>query len=403
MRILMLCSSYPLHDRDSSSIFLRNLAIALSRGGIDVHILAPDHRLADESIRDPKVRVSRFRYLPRRWQTLAYGAGILPNLRQHPWRWLQVPFFALAMGWSLLGHCRRQRPDVIHAHWIIPQGLVAAAVGRLLNIPVVITAHGGDAFALRGRVVGALKRYALRHSQAWTANTRTTAAAAAASANLPGATIIPMGVDVDYFCGGQHGRAQACRDENHRRIVLFVGRLVEKKGVADLLEAFSRLPSPRREQTILWIIGDGTERERLERLAQTLDIDSSVKFWGHVQNQALPAYYAAADIFIAPSIVDASGDTEGQGVVIIEAMASGVAVVACRAGGIPDVIAHEKTGLLVQSQHPQGLSAAIDRLLGDAQLRARLGRAGQAHARQNFAWDAVATQFMALYRSLANR
>jgi len=403
MRILMLSSSYPLHATDSASIFLRHLALCLSRAGAEIQVLAPDHVLADESIQDPAIQLSHFRYLPRRWQTLAYGSGILPNLRRHPWRWFQVPFFMLSMSLALARLCRRTRPDVIHAHWILPQGLVAVFVGRLLHIPVVTTAHGGDAFSLRGGLLGSLKRYTLHHSQAWTANTRTTAAAVGVINNVTAPHIIPMGVDVGHFARHEANPAMPPIDKRGRYVILFVGRLVEKKGVFDLIEAFKQLPAEQLENTALWIIGDGTDRERLERLAGTLNINSRVCFFGRITNDELPAYYAAADIFVAPSIVDSSGDTEGQGVVIIEAMASGVPVVACKVGGIPDVITHEQTGLLVEPQNSPALSAAISRLLHDSDLRHQLSYVAQQRACQHYAWESIAKQFLSLFASIANK
>ena len=399
MRVLMLCSSYPRYAADSASIFLRHLALALSRGGADIQVLAPDHSLVNKSSLDPAIRLFHFRYFPRRWQTLAYGSGILPNLRQNPWRWFQVPFFLFSMFFVLLLLCRRNRPDIIHAHWILPQGLIAICVGKILNIPVVTTAHGGDAFSLRGGILASLKRFTLRHSRAWTANTRTTAAEVEKLGELSAPRIVPMGVDIEQFRGPD---TRVSEVTTHKKfVILFVGRLVEKKGVADLIKAFASLPANQLSAAELRIIGDGTERSSLETLAKALNIDSRVCFLGRMPHDALPAHYARADLFVAPSIIDRSGDTEGQGVVLIEAMSSGLPIIAYKTGGIQDVINHGETGFLITPRDIQGLGNAIETLLQDCGLRHRLGQEGKHHAHRNYAWEVIAQQFLEVFSDVA--
>jgi len=400
MRILMLCSSYPRFDSDSASIFLRHLAQALSRSGVKIHVLAPDHAEVDQSLLDPDIQISHFRYFPRSWQTLAYGSGILPNLKQHPVRWIQVPFFLIAMFYALLTVCRKHRPDVIHAHWVIPQGLIATLVGRILNIPVVTTAHGGDVFSLQGSFLAALKKYTLKNSQAWTANTNTTAFTMENLGKLNRPFIIPMGVDITRFNINHSATLSGVTKQQKDQIVLFVGRLVEKKGVVDLIQAFADLPAEQLNITELWIIGDGTEREKLEHKADSLKISHRVRFLGRLANDILPEYYSQADLFVAPSIVDRSGDTEGQGVVIIEAMASGVPVIAYETGGIKDVISNGDTGVLVAPYDITGLTNAITSLLKDKDARQRLAREGRNHVNRHYAWEVVARQFVELFSKL---
>ncbi|NIM21240.1 MAG: glycosyltransferase, partial [Candidatus Latescibacteria bacterium] len=129
--------------------------------------------------------IHRFRYFPKSWQKLAYGSGMVTNLRQTPSLWLQVPFFLVAMAYSLLRVIRKEHPDVIHAHWIVPQGLVALLGKFFFKIPILISAHGSDAFAFRNGLSRRLKRFILRNSDVWTANTRATANAIGEARSLP--------------------------------------------------------------------------------------------------------------------------------------------------------------------------------------------------------------------------
>lgn len=396
IKVLWLTSSYPRYPHDSASVFLGYFAQALANQQINLHVLAPDHCDVEPAFRQGNPISSHFRYFfPRRLQQLAYGSGILPNLRAKPRLILQVPFFMLAM---LLAAIRRliiDKPTLIHAHWIFPQGTIAVLLGKLFRVPVVVTAHGGDAFALRGGVLAWIKRWTIKNCNVWTSNTQATADAV--GPDLPKPHIIAMGIDYRRFAAGNAKLQRSSEPE--KLVLLFVGRLVEKKGVADLLAAVAGLPMPLRGRTELWIVGDGTERKRLEALAFEYGINDQVIFYGGLPNSQLPGYYAAADIFIAPSIVDAQGDTEGQGVILLEAMASGTAVISTRTGGIVEVIEHGKTGLLVNSNAPAEIRDAVEQLVADKELRVSLCVAGQ-RAAESYEWRKVALKFTNLYRRL---
>lgn len=398
LKVLWLTSSYPRSKDDSASVFLRYMAEALATQQIDLQILAPDCPEVEATPHATGIAIRRFRYFfSRKCQKLAYGSGILPNLRATPWLLLQVPFFVLSMfitaTWLLL----MERPALIHAHWIFPQGTVAVLLGKLFRIPVLVTAHGGDAFALRGSLLGAIKRWTIKHCRAWTSNTQATAAAV--GPDLPQPHVIPMGIDYKKFASG-NALAVRAAGEPQKFVLLFVGRLVEKKGVADLLRAVAALPAELSNQAECWIIGDGTERNRLQALAADLHIADKVIFYGKLPNSSLPDYYAAADIFIAPSVIDTSGDTEGQGVILLEAMASGTAVVSTLTGGIAEVVEHDRTGVLVEPARPEQLSVVLVRLLKDSECRNKLAVAGR-QASQAYDWLQVAERFGLLYLHLA--
>jgi glycosyltransferase involved in cell wall biosynthesis len=399
IKILLLASSYPRSRADTASIFLRQFAEKLSARGIDVHVLAPSDKNGGTEI-EGTVTVHRFRYRPVSFlQGLAYGSGIVANLRRHPWLWFQVPFFLVLMFYALRQLIRTERPDVIHAHWILPQGLIAVLTKYLYKVPVVVTAHGADAFAFRGQLAARLKRFAVAKSDAWTANTRATAEAIGLVAGLPASDVIPMGVDVGQFSGGN---PTSLRRElpSDGLLVLFVGRLVEKKGCYDLLEAFSLLRDDLRARTSLWIVGQGGEYDGLYAFATRLGIRPKVRFWGAVSNHRLPDFYAAADLFVAPSIRAESGDTEGQGVVFLEAFAARCCVLSTRVGGIAEVVTDGATGLLVEPNAPRQLAAAMESLLGDASLRNRLAKNAFQRVNQRYGWEKIAAAFETLYRKI---
>lgn len=397
VKVLWLTSSYPRFADDSASIFLRGLAYAINEQGFDLHIVSPDDSTVDPTFEQPLMTHHRFAYFwPKSVQRLAYGSGILPNLRARPYLLLQVPFFVAAAFFKTWHVIRYNKPDLLHAHWLFPQGFIAVALGRFYRIPVIVTAHGGDAFALQGSVLSQLKQWTVKHCSAWTSNTRATANTLGKDGKAP--VIIPMGIDYAVFSSGNPRLHRAALNSD-TLVLLFVGRLVEKKGVADLIRAVHLLPDDLKHKTELWIIGDGTERDSLEALACRYGLSDRVKFHGRIPNQDLTDYYAAADIFIAPSIVDGKGDTEGQGVILLEAMASGTAVISTKTGGISEVITHLKTGLLISPGKPEELKAAIKRLMANPDLRQALAAAGQSQARL-YDWSIIGERFSALYRQL---
>ena len=397
-KVLFLTSSYPRNESDTAAVFLRYLAEELAARGLQVHVLAP----ADgqrESKTEGKLIVHRFKYFPARWQKLAYGSGIMPNLKRSPWLWLQVPFYLLAMTLALLRLVRQQRFDLLHAHWIVPQGLIGVLARKFFSVPLITTAHGADTFALQGWFSRLVKRQVVANSDVWTANTRATSRAVESEALARPAHIIPMGVDIERFAGGDR-RALRRQLTDDRYLLLFVGRLVEKKGCHDLLRALALLPPALGQRTTLWIVGDGDQKTFLEKTAKDLGINRQMRFWGAVSNQNLPDFYAAADLFIAPSIEARSGDTEGQGVVILEAFAARACVLATRIGGITSMVRDQATGLLVEPGNPQALASAIDQLLNDLELRKRLADNAFAEVTARYSWARIAGEFEKLYREV---
>lgn len=396
LKVFMLTSSYPRGREDSAGVFLRYLAENLSQRGLEVHVLAPAYRKGGTCI-EGNVHVHRFQYLPARLQKLAYGSGILPNLRHNPWLWIEVPFFLATMTYAFVRCLWREKPDLIHAHWVLPQGLVAVFAKLFYGNPVVITAHGSDAFRLKGRLTNKLKRLVLGNADAWTSNTRATSEALESDMALPKPRIIPMGVDVECFHSGERTSLRRELPENEF-LILFVGRLVEEKGLRDLLSALTLLPTKLRRKASLWVLGDGPYQIELQQYAETLGMSGKVRFWGSISNHLLPDFYAAADLFVAPS-----GDSEGLGVVLLEAFAARLCVIATRVGGISEVVEDGCTGILVEPRNPQQLAITMEKLLSNERLRAEMAENAFARVKRYYDWMKIASDFEELYRGLIQK
>lgn len=332
---------------------------------------------ATEKIGD--VRVERFAYFPRRWEDLADGA-IIENLRQRRSRWIQVPFFVAAEALRLRRLVRSHRPDVIHVHWVIPQGLAALLVAR--RVPWVVTTLGGDVYALNGRVARWIKRAVLQRARAVTtmnADMRDRLIDAGAD---PATTYVqPLGADVASI------RAAAAGEDQVAGRILFVGRLVEKKGGAVLIDAVRRLPDD--VQWDLEVVGDGPLREQLTTRADGLP----VTFSGSASRADLGRAYARSTITVVPSVPAASGDQDGLPTVLIEAMGSRRAVVASDLPGIDAAIEDGSTGVLVPPDDPDALADALHGLLTDPGRRETLAAAAEARV-EAFTVDASARRYI---------
>jgi glycosyltransferase involved in cell wall biosynthesis len=175
---------------------------------------------------------------------------------------------------------------------------------------------------------------------------------------------------------------------------------VERKGVAHLIEAIARLgsPGPRLE-----IVGEGPERPSLEALAGRLGVADRVVFRGKIPPEELQASYARAAVCVLPSVLDARGDTEGLGVVLLEAMNHGTPVIASRVGGIPDIVEDGVSGLLVPPGDADALAAAVRRVRDDPALARRLGEGGRRRLHEQFNWPAIVRRWLDLYTGLVTR
>jgi glycosyltransferase involved in cell wall biosynthesis len=299
---------------------------------------------------------------------------------------------------------RARQANVIHAHWAIPTGPAALLAARRLRLPSVITMHGGDVyvnpeqgydFPTRWYVRPAL-RWTLRHSDALTAITED-CRQHALRAGAPDASvhIIFNGTDLRRFSPDPSG-VKPVDPQFGPRMIFACRQLFPRKGIRFLIEAVAQLV-PRFPDITLVLAGDGFERPDLMALADRLGIASRVTFLGWVPNTALPPYYRAAAVSVIPSL------EEGFGIPAAEAMGCNTPVVATDAGGLPEVVEHGVTGLVVPRGDASALAQAIGELLDDPERRRRMGEAGRARALRLFDWDRTAEQLEELYRSIGAR
>lgn len=406
-RILCVTSNLPRWQGDSTTPFVLHLAADLQALGWEVDLLAPHAPGTARREVLSGVRIERFRYLwPVSAQTVCYQGGALINLRKNPANKLKLPALVAAEIAAVSRRLLTRKYDLLHSHWILPQGF-AGSVARTFNrIPHVVTAHGGDVFGLRGKMMQRFKRVALRRADAVTVNSSFTRSAVCELApSIDRLETIPMGVTVEPLSDSGRRDAESIRNQYRRGdgpLLLFVGRIVEEKGVEDLLLAMVELRDEFEGVTAM-IVGEGQDREEMQRQAAQLGLGERVFFTGWMEPERIPACLAAADIFVGPSRRAKDGWVEAQGLTFIEAMAAGTPVVATRQGGIVDSVLHEQTGLLVDERSPQQIAAAVRRLWRDPALRQTLSEQGRAVATSRFSRGTSAEMFSSLFESLTQR
>ncbi len=341
----------------------------------DVVVLAPHAAgAATEEIRDG-VRVLRYRYAPARLETLVNHGGILANLRRSPWKWLLLPPFLLFQGYALRLALRRFRPDVVHAHWLLPQGLVALYAAR--RVPVLVTSHGADLFGLNGRAFALIRKAVINRVAALSVVSRAMLRRVHAEVPQARVHVLPMGVDCrQRFCPDHGAQVEDA--------LLFVGRLVEKKGLHNLIEAMPAVLAARPSAS-LDVVGFGPERAKLERRVAELNLQERIRFLGALPQEQLPSYYRKASLFVAPFIEASGGDQEGLGLVVAEAMACGCPVVVGDVAGVRDLVGDD-TGVIVPAANHATLAAAVVDLLVDTARREQLATRGRAHVLRHFDW-----------------
>jgi phosphatidyl-myo-inositol dimannoside synthase len=391
--VLMLTSTLPRWEGDVEPRFVLDLARHLG-DEFDIELLAPHAAGAARFEVLEGIRVTRFRYWIPQWQSVAYEGGISWRLKENPLRLLQVQFFMLSLGWHILRRLSREpRIDLIHAHWIVPQGLVALLARALARrrVPVVCTSHGGDLFGLRGKIWTAIKRWVLRRCDAVTVVSNAMADRVREIAGEVEPVVIPMGTDLrSLFTPPTEPRRPPFNK------LIFVGRLVEKKGVAYLLEAMVRIGTDYPEARLA-IIGHGPLREDLEADVAKLGLNTRVSFLGPVPHSQLPSHYQRADVAIFPFVETTSGDQEGFGLVIVEAMGCGCAVIASDLPAIRDAIKDGQTGLTVSPRDVPALARSISKFLSSPATAEEMATNGRERALSRFDWGVTSKEHQTVF------
>ena len=401
MKVLVIGSVYPRFDKDAEVPWLRTSVAHLKKAGVEIQVLAPAYKgLKSHDI--DGTRVNRFRYAPASWEILTHEEGAPSKMASRPWLQLLAIPYIISGFFKCLKICRKWRPDVIHAHWPFPHAYIALGAAKLFRIPLVLNFHGAELLLIRKKKwVKPFLKFAIGQAQAVFANSSFTAAKIKAIRNVD-VEWSPYGTTLDGD-GGHPRNAPEAHAVNGKFKVLFVGRHIERKGICYLIEAAKYLSADKFE---IRIVGEGDLTEELKAQAAQLEGDKNaarIVFTGKLVAPELAREYREANVFVLPAIVDHKGDTEGLGVVLIEAMELGLPIVASDVGGIPDVVVNDESGILVPEKDAVALADAIKRIESDPQYTARLLEGARNRIAEHFTWDNITRRQIEIYEQLANR
>jgi phosphatidyl-myo-inositol dimannoside synthase len=402
MRITVLASSYPRFPGDGTAPFVQSLAEHLVEQGHDIEVIAP-HDVAVRGALDSRVPVHRFRYAPvDRWHILGHARSLAGDTRLKPGTLLLLPFFLLAQFRSALRVARKQQAQIIHAHWVLPNGLVGAWVARTLGIPLAISLHGSDIFVARGTpAFGHVASWVFRQAAVVTACSEDLRQGALELGALPQKVhLVPWGADPERFSPAVQPLDRSCFGLNQTTVLLVgLGRIVAKKGFDILVRTLPTLLESDPRVHVL-IGGDGDQREVLAKLAATLGVQDHVHLPGRISWDDVPAFLAMGNVFVLPSVRDAAGNVDGLPTVLLEALALGKPVVATRIGGVPLVVEDGVNGILCPPGDTDTLTEAISRLIGDIALQARLSQAARMSVEEQFNWLEIAQRIATMFEAV---
>lgn len=386
MRILHVASSYPLNPGGTQAPFMEELLAAQAKAGIKVAVLVPRVDGLVEGGR-AGVTVVGFAHAPRHLQRWGYGRSLKSDGSLAATAIAVTPLAILSMAARLRSLAGDWHPDLVHLHWLMPQGLVAPMVPR--TTPIVISVHGADARFATGRLKPVAAAVIRRASAVLAASSGVLEAIAVVDPTARAkSVVIPHGANSSLFGTITRDDARGqLRIPREARIVFAVGRLVSKKGFDILIEAAKHLDPGVR----VVIAGDGPQRGLLE--AQAAASGKAIELLGELDRHSLAAWYAAADVVAIPSI-PMLRDVDSGPVVLMEALASGTAVVTTPVGMGPDVVSDGENGRIVPPRDSSALAAALSDTIQRADAM------GQ-RARHTFMtvgdWDRVAMNVTTVY------
>ena len=349
MKIAIIVSLFPPKWLAGTEIATYNLADHLARRGHEVHVITShDHGL-------PYLSEENGFYI-------------------HRIAWKKIRFIGIVSFWAKIHlRIRKIKPDIVHSQSLL-SGIPALAAQKFLKIPYVIWGRGSDIY-IPGRFTRMTSKPILQNADAVLALTKDMKQKIQEIYDR-GITVVPNGVDLERFKISSEGKK-----EDNANTIVFVGRLHPVKGVQYLIEAMAIVHREMQDAKLV-LVGDGVERSRLEELAERLDLNDCIQFAGQVPQERVPQVMNQADVFAMSSL------SEGFPVVLLEAMAAGLPIVATNVGGIPDIVEEGVNGCLVNAKSPDEIAEKILILLQNDEILKKIAANNREKA-ELFTWDKI--------------
>lgn len=390
MKIGVITSVYPEFKGDPHGIFVHRLMREICRQGHEVYVLAPFSGDKTDYILDD-VNVKKFNYFyPKRFQKLCGRSGMIDNIKEG--FFVKIQFLSFILFNSINSSRKLRDMDVIHVQWPIPNGLGALIVKYFHGIPYINTIYGEEIYlSKRYHTMFIIKLLVRNASKTIMISSATLKVSLNEHLKDGKFEIIPFGVDTEFF--------RPIKIEKNSKIfqILSVGYLIERKGFNYLIKAVKEVLEFHNEVKLI-IVGSGPLEKQIKKLICELKLENNIQILNNISDNELLNIYNSSDLFTLPSIIDSQGNTEGLGVVLLEAMACKLPVIGSNTGGIPDIIQDNVTGRLVQQKDIHGLSKAIIDLIENEDLRKNMALNGYEMVKGHFSWEKIAKDYIEIYK-----
>jgi glycosyltransferase involved in cell wall biosynthesis len=402
MKVLFIVTAYPRHEGDVITPWMGETIDRLKQTGIDVEVLAPSYKGSATQIVGG-VKVHRFRYAPAELETLTHDVPAMDRIKKSPLMASLLPGYIAAGSAAAARVAREGKFDVVHAFWPIPHGLFGLAARSASKSALVSTFFSSELnwHGASRKIFEPMLQRIVKNSDAVTVISTFTGERLREFVPGVESVVIPFGAAAgDDF--GTSPTSSSSRSASDPFNLLFVGRLVRRKGVDVLLNAVVQLREDKRLH--VHVVGDGPERNALMAESGRLGVDNLVTFHGGVSAGRIEEFFRSCDALVLPAIVTETGETEGLGVVLLEAMNYHKPVIASSAGGITDIVIDGKTGLLSPPGDAIALARTISTAMDNPAHMQRLAEQGFAHAKNEFGWDTIVSRLTETYhRAMKNR
>jgi glycosyltransferase involved in cell wall biosynthesis len=390
--VLVVSTAFPRNEEDVITPWLVKLMEHLEKRCFRFTVFTSSYK----GLKQRKFKgfnVYRFRYAPKKIEFLTHDTGVYERLKQGP---IYKILTLLYIFWGLTNAIYlsfSKRFKIVHVHWPMPHIIFAIPFKIFQNSKIISQFHGAE--------IGMLEKLNKITRTAFICLINNFSDHVITNSSFNKSRLVSLGIKKKIEIiplSNPHSSEIRPYKRKEEINILFVGRLVEVKGVPVLIKAFAKV-SEKYPSSKLLIVGDGPQKSELVKLVQELKLDKKIHFKGFLIGQPLLEIYEQAMIFVLPSIITKTGETEGLGVVLIEALSYGIPVIGSKVGGIPDIIIDGKTGLLFEPGDHEDLAKKIILLIENPELRQRLVEEGQKHILENFSWEKIVEKMEKVYKS----
>ena len=399
MKVIHITSSYPRFLEDGTAPFIRSIVEEQLELGYEVFVLAPYD--PDVNKQHQEQFVTRFRYIrPDSLHIMGHAKALTAGVYLRPLAILLAPLYLLFGLYRLFRIASSEKPDILHAHWVLPNGPIAAIVSYMLGIPLTISLHGSDVFiANKSTLLKTIARLSLNQAKIITAPSNDLKKRAMDTGTKNPILVAPWGVNPKLFKYEQTHEDPSRYKElgSLQHTIISLGRMDYKKGFRYLVESMPAILE-RFPNTHFLIGGEGPIREELRQCAEDLNVSEYLELPGKIPWDDVPEFLGKGDIFVLPSVQDEHGNVDGLPTVMFEAMSTGLPVVASDIGGIGLVINDYDNGIKVPPGDIQALQKAIEYLLENSEEAVQIGRRAREEIEARFTWKHVAQYLDSLYR-----